>query len=182
MQSKLIWRTTTVGERSITDIEGVGNTRMQAGSSVSTDQGAKVYRWVENKDAVALTFGQAAYHKLSDGVDMLKRVYQALTANLSVLAGIVVATDGIEETGTGKYAFGWVQIYGTNSSVSISGATTGGADIAAGMYLKGVNAASHLVQDTTAETSYKRYVRAMEAITTTTTPAATYKKGYINAL
>jgi len=169
MQSKLVWRTSTVAVRANTDIELVGSVR---------NVGADSFRWVENKDVVALALGQAAYHKLSDGATFENSVYQCLTANLTCLAGIVCATDGIDSTGSNRYSFGWVQIFGNNGSISVSGATTGGTDIASGEFLKGANAVSHLVRDSTAPT-YRRTVQILAAVTTTTTPAAGYKRGFI---
>jgi hypothetical protein len=126
-----------------------------------------IYRLVQNKEAsAALTVGQLAFHKLSDGATMLKKVYKCLTANLSVCGGVVLATS------LAAAEYGWVQCYGYNASVSVSGATTGGADIAVGGYLKGVDANAHAVLDHATSPTYQRTLRALQTVTTTTTPAA----------
>lgn len=169
MNSKISgWVTITVDQVKSTDVEGVGNVRTI---------GEKVYRWVLNADAAAdLTAGQTAYHKISDGSLIFQKVYQCLTANLSVLAGIVqgTLTHGL---------YGWVQCLGY-CSVSVSGATTGGTDIAAGDYLKGVTAASHMVRDAaaTGQPTFPRGVQILAAVGTTTTPAAALVAGFVRAL
>lgn len=144
------------------------------------DEGGKKYRLVKNAEASAtLALGVAAYHKLSDAANHEKYVYQCLTANLHCLAGIVVTTAGILAGQAG-----WVQCHGNNASVSVSGATTGGTDIAAGEFLKGSNAADNLVRDTvtTGRGTYARTVQTLTAVGTTTTPAAAYIRGFILAL
>lgn len=162
------------------DLEGIGRERQEA-------DGSK-YRWVQMKEAAATDFtvGQIAFHKISDTSDMLKNVYIGLMANLSVMAGVVMASTlygGGTDTLNNTYAsFGWVQIFGYTASISISGATTGGTDVAAGDYLKGVNSAKHVVRDAAVQAAYKRNIQALEAVGTTTTPAAGFKKGLVNCL
>ena len=153
-------------------------------SDVDSDVGririedGKMYRFVQNAEATtALTVGQAAFHKLSDTSTMENKVYVCLTANLSVFAGIVCATSL-----TAQY-YGWVQIYGYCASVSVSGATTGGTEIAIGDWLKGVTAVGHMVRDAayTTHPTYPRAVMILEAVATTTTPAAAQVKGFVHA-
>ena len=168
------WQTPSINARSDRDLEGVGSVRTI---------GDRVYRWVKNADASnAITFGQAAVAKASDGVNMFKYVYQTITASLAWIAGIVMATDGLDaNTGTLPKIFGWIQVYGAQESVSVSGATTGGTDLTTGEYLKGVNAAGHLVRDGTTPT-YRRTLIALTNVGTTTTPAAAYIPAYINCI
>lgn len=140
----------------------------------------KIYRFVKNTEAsTTLALGQAAYHVLSDAGNHEKYVKLALTANLHCLAGIVMATAGIPAG-----YFGWVQCHGNNESVSVSGETTGGTNLAAGEFLKGANATAHLIRDTvtTGRGTYARTVQMLEAVATTTTPAAGYKRGFIMCL
>ncbi len=138
----------------------------------------KLYRFVKNAESsTALALGEAAYHKITDTTDLLKNVYQCLTANLSLLGGIVMATAGIA---AGDY--GYIQTFGLNASITVSGPTTGGTTIAAGDWLKGVNAASYMVRDgpSTAQSTYARNVQILQTVATTTTPAAAYVTGMIN--
>lgn len=176
---KHLWQT-ALTDCKTRDLEGIGRLRY--------DDDGNVYRWVLNKEAAAtdFTIGQVVFHKISDGADMLKWVYQALTANLSVMAGVVLGSTlygGGSDVGTNTYAgFGWVQVMGFTASVSISGATTGGTAVAAGDYLKGVNSASYVVRDAATQPLYKRNIQVLEAVGTTTTPAAGFKKGMVNCL
>lgn len=173
MNTKLIWRSQLV-QVSDNDLDGVGNVRQSGGD---------VYRYVQNKDAgVALALGDIAYHKFSDGANMTKYVYQALTANLSVMAGVVVGTDGLAAYTTTSVSCGWIQIFGYNGSVNVSGGTIGGTNIVAGDYLKGVNVASYSVRDSVTQAMYARNIQILEAVTTTTTPIAAVKKGFINCI
>lgn len=160
---------TRLTESSTTDKEGVGRLRIE-------DDG-KIYRWVKNAEsATAVTVGQAVCHTISELGDFYKSVKIPLTANLSALGGIVVSTS------IAAASYGWIQVLGYNASISAIGATTGGADVAAASYLKGSNAAAHLVYDTTGTSAYRRYVQLLESIGTTTTPAAAAYKGVINCL
>jgi len=168
MNTKAIYNTTTVDLVRSTDVEGVGSLRTI---------GEKVYRWVKNADAaVDFIVGEATYHKISDGSLMQTLVYQCLTANLSVLAGIA---QGLLTHGS----YGWIQVLGP-CSVSASGATTGGTAIAAGDWLKGVNTANYMVRDgaATAQATFNRCVQTLVAIATTTTPAAALVSGFVRCL
>jgi len=158
-------------ESKATDVDGVGRIRVG-------DDG-KMYRYVKNAEsATALTLGQVCCYTLSEGIDMFKSVKIPLTANLSLLAGVVMATDGIA---AGEY--GWIQVLGENASISAIGATTGGADVAAGSFMKPANAVAHLVYDTTSgAAAYRRQIQLLASIGTTTTPAAGYKAGVISCL
>lgn len=144
----------------------------------------KMYRLIANcETATDFALGDVVFHKLSDGVNMSKYGYKCLSANLSVAAGVVVATAGIlSSTGTSPRRYGWVQVFGENASVNVSGATTGGTDVAAGDYLKGVNAAVYLIRDAATQALYRRNVQILEAVGTTTTPAAATKKGFVNCI
>jgi hypothetical protein len=176
MNTKMIWQT-KLTEAYDEDLEGVGSVRWE---------GDACYRWVKNEDASnALSYGQAAYHALANTTNFLKYVKQAATANLSALGGIVMATAGLAaNTGTNPKIYGWIQVFGYAASVSVSGQTTGGSDLAVGDFLKGVNSANHFVLDATTGTAptYSRTVRLLEAVGTTTTPAAAYKKALIQCL
>lgn len=172
---KLLFQTKTTDTSKSTDVEGIGRYRF-------SDDG-RVYRWIKNNDTVTLNQGDVCFHKYSDGADQStatsssigRYVYQCLTANLGIMAGIVTTTSGIA---AGQ--FGWIQIFGENLSVSVSGATTGGTDIAAGDYLKGKNVSNYLIRDTATSPTYNRSIQALVAIPTTTTPAAALTKGFID--
>lgn len=136
-----------------------------------------IYRFVQNADTVTLALGDVAFHKLSDLSAMHQKVYQALTANLGVMAGVVVATAGLT-----TLQYGFVQVFGYNGSVSVSGATTGGTNIAAGDYLKGVNTQNYTVRDAAVQPQYKRTIQILTAVATTTTPAAALQPGFISCI
>lgn len=138
---------------------------------------SRIYRFVKNADVVTLALGDVAFHKLSDGADMSKNVYQCLTANLGVMAGVVTATNGLAAS-----AYGFVQVFGMNDTISVSGATTGGSNIAAGDYLKGSNTANYVIRDAATQPLYRRNIQAITAVPTTTTPAAATIRGFINCI
>lgn len=149
-----------------TDLNGIGNLFYE-------DE--KIYRWVKNDEAsTALSLGQVCAHTLSDGIALTQKVKIPATANLGFLAGVVVSTLGIA---AGSYGF--IQVFGPNTSVSVSGATTGGTAIAAGDYLKGVNAAAHVVRDAAVQPQYMRGIQAITLLAVTTTPAAAYLPCFI---
>ena len=151
--------------------------RTKENLSATIEKDGAMYRYVRNKDVVALSLGNAAFHRLSDGADLLKNVYMCLTADLSVMAGIVVATDGLAaNSGTNPKTDGWIQIFGTNASISVVG--DGATAIAVGEYLKGVTATVNITRDTAALTSYKRRVQALA--TQASTAAAAYLLGFID--
>lgn len=156
-----------LSQSSLTDTNGVGN---------EVEVNGNIYRWVKNAESsTTIAFGQAAFHTLSDGITLHQNVKLCATANLGYLGGVVVATSGIA---AGSY--GWIQTHGTNTSVSVSGATTGGTAIAAGDYLKGVNAAAHVVRDAVTQPAYKKLIQALTAVATTTTPAGAYLPCFIS--
>lgn len=170
---------TTLTDVKTRDKEGVGRERLESNGHR--------YRWVQCAEAAATDFvaGQVAFHKISDGEDMLKKVYVALTANLSVMAGVVMGAlegGGTDVATNTEPSFGWVQTFGYNTSVSVSGATTGGTDIAAGDYLKGITAVKHVIRDAATQSLYRRNIQILEALGTTTTPAAGFKKAFVNCL
>lgn len=161
---------TPITEVAATDVEGVGTIRVEQD---------KIYRWVKNAEtATTFSAGQVVAHVITAGTTAIQEVKQMATANLSFLAGVVMGT----LVGS---SYGWIQIWGTGS-VSVSGATTGGTDIAAGDVLKGVNAAAHMVRDQAAGAATPpvgfRNVKILVSVTTTTTPAAALKAGEIRCL
>lgn len=165
---KSTWQT-LVTDTSSEDLEGVGTIRF------GTD--GKVYRWVRNVEGSALTVGQVGFYDLSDTAGMARQeIVQANTADLGGMAGVVLATSLADDY------YGWIQVLGYTASISVSGATTGGTDIAIGDYLKGSNGASYLVRDAATQALYGSNVQILESVATTTTPAAAHVKGIVNCL
>lgn len=157
---------TDLTDISSTDVEGVGTLRWV---------GDNLYRWVQNAEAAtALTVGQVCCHDISDGADMLESVEIPATADLGALAGVVMATSL-----TAQY-YGWIQVLGYTASVSVTNTTN--VAVAAGDYLKGVNAAAYATRDAATQPLYVRNIQVLEAYATHTTPSATFKKGLINCL
>jgi hypothetical protein len=172
MNTKIAWRTKAVTEVSAEDLEGVGNLRLV---------GSDVFRWVQNKDASnAFALGSVVFHKLSDGADMHKYVQIAATANLSVMAGVVVGTDGLAAYTTTSVCYGWIQVFGYCASVSVINLTN--ATPAAGDYFKGVDAQKYLTKDAATQPAYLRTIQVLESVATHTTPAAVAKKGFVNCI
>ena len=158
---------TALTETSSTDKEGVGTLR--------TDQFGNVYRWVKNEETSDVpVVGQAVFHLLSNGVTMTQTIQTCATADLGVMAGLVMAT-----TLPALY-YGWVQVIGYHATGVVSNATN--VTITAGCFLKGVNAATYMLLDAATQASYKRNVQILEAVATAQTPAATTKKMYVNCL
>jgi len=129
---KTLWKTTLTATET-TDDEGVGRIRIE---------GNDIYRWVQNKNATALTVGQVCYHKAADAANAHEKVYDLSTAgaaNASLMAGIVMAASLAADS------FGWIQIWGVNASVSMyaSGVTA----VAAGDTLKGDSSGGFMVHD-----------------------------------
>ena len=152
-----------------TDVDGVGSMRIEDG---------KIYRFVQNKETtVTLEKGNACVHDLSDAVDMDKKVQSPVTADLSCLAGVVVATDGIP-----PLHYGWVQCYGANDDVDVFASQTTAK--AAGISLKAVNAVTYLDTDTAVgtATTLRRSVQLLEAVATVTTGAATSAACFIHCI
>jgi len=165
---KQVFSTVALTESKSTDVEGVGNLRYENDS---------VYRWIQNGEStVALTAGQLATHKFSDGADFLNKVYVPLTANLGALAGVVTSTS----ITAGEY--GWIQCRGYNANVSVFASQTTAKT--AGDTLIGVNAQTYADAGTTMGTApkYTRNLLLLEAVATITTGAASAKKCYIACL
>jgi hypothetical protein len=164
--------TSLVTESFTYDKEGVGVLRVENN---------KIYRFVKNAETdVTFSAGNMVSHVLTNGTTSLNSVKKAATANLGYLAGACVST--LEaNTGTNPKIYGWILVQGIGS-VSVSGATTGGTDIAAGDYLKGVNAQSYVVRDAATSPIYGRNVQILTAVGTTTTPAAAAKDCFVRCL
>ena len=163
---KSIFVTRDITQVSSTDLEGVGLIRWKDN---------KCYRWVENKEsATATAVGDAVYHTLTQGLDLLKSIKLALTANLSAQAGVAISV--IPAT-----YFGWIQIHGANTSI-FALATSGGA-IVVGDELLGTDAQTYLKHGTTMGTApaNARHVVALEALATTVT-VKTGIDGFIRCL
>lgn len=159
---------TKLTESYLTDPEGdVGKLRYE-------DDG-RIFRFVQNAEAsTALTLGQVCCHTISTTTSVFTTVKIPLTANLGTMAGVVMATNGIAAS-----SYGWIQVFGANASISVSGATTGGTDIAAGDYLKAANGVAYAVRDAATQKLYKNGVQILTAVATTTTPAAAHKPGIV---
>lgn len=177
---KNLWQT-RITDTATKDLEGVGRLR--------TEADGKMYRWVQlgEADGTDMTVGQVLFHKLSETTDMFKKGYQCLTANLSVMGGVIMATtleggSSLTDATNLNKGFGWIQVKGECASVSVSGATTGGTALAAGDYLKGVTGVAHVVRDAASPATYIRNIQILEAVATTTTPAPGFKAGLVNCL
>lgn len=162
---KTLWAT-QITDVSSNDLEGVGRLRTV---------GDKIYRWVQNKHTATLTQGALAHHKLGDSVGEV--VQRAATAVLNMMAGVVVAADGIAVD-----FYGWVQVLGVFGTTSVLQSET--TAWTPGMIFKGVDAqfyADHDVNVGTAPTRPKN-LTLLETISTVTTGAAGNFKVYINCL
>lgn len=136
----------------------------------------KTYRFVQNAETnITFSAGDIVAHVLTNGTTSTRTIKQVVTANLGYLAGKV------EAPSLKPSSYGWIQING-EGNCSVSGATTGGTNIAAGDYLKGVNAANYVVRDAATQGLYRRSIQVLTAVATTTTPAAALKACYISCL
>lgn len=129
----------------------------QPGQLLERDGGAKVYRYVKNKQGSALAIGDAVcFDMTTNNVDY--EVKTPATATLDRLAGISMAAPASDE-------WFWIQVRGVGTA-KIDGTTP----VAAGDSLKAGNASNKLVQDNATGTaaSYKRTVYALDAVTTDT--------------
>lgn len=179
MSIKTLWQTalTDVARR---DKEGVGKLRF-----ASTGE---AYRWVLQSEAAAtdLAEGDVAFHKFSDGADMHKKVYKALTANLGIMAGVVMGSalvGGGSDVDTNTLAsYGWIQVLGYNASAKVFASQT--TVKTAGDTLLGVNAAVYVDADTTMGTApkYTHRLLLLEAVATVTPGAAAAHKVWVQCL
>ena len=150
---------TSLTEATSTDVEGVGTLRFA--------QNGNVYRWVQNVDATAITVGMVVFHDITDTSTMLTAVDAGATADLSCMGGVVMAAS----VATTYYC--WIQVLGFNASalVSIAGGAYSVA-IAAGDYLKGVDAGLYVVADSVSQPLYARNLQALEAVASATSTGA----------
>jgi hypothetical protein len=149
---KTLFVTQAVTEYSTSDLEGVGTLRWIGG---------KCYRWVKNgNSSTAWIVGQTVFHKGGDYADIFTVAYEALTAQLMLMAGVCCSA-------TPAASYGWVQVYGYNVSVSAKNAS--GTTYAIGDYLKGATGATYLTFDASTQAAYKKNVQLLEAAATVTT-------------
>ena len=164
---------TALTDTSSTDDEGVGTLRFA--------QNGDVYRWVQNVDTTAITVGMVVSHDLTDTSTMFAAVDAGADADLSALAGVVMAASIATEY------YGWIQVLGFNASALVSIASGAySVPIAAGDYLKGVDGGLYAVADSNTQPLYCRNLQALEVvasatITTAVLPAAA-KNVLINCL
>lgn len=160
---------TKVTQNRSTDVDIIGSVRIEGGN---------MYRWVQNKETtITLNKGNPCVHDLSDAADMDKKVQLPETADLMVLAGVVVSEDGIAPGG-----YGWIQFFGVNSDVDVFASQTTAK--AAGISLKGVDGQAYLDTDTAAGTApiYRRTIQLLEAVATVTPNAATSAACFIHCI
>lgn len=173
----------TIYETALTEVadrdkEGVGTLRWGGDG--------KCYRWVENvSTTVTFTVGQATFHDIGDGADILKKVDQPAAAeDLVVMAGIVVAASLVPYVSATVKSlhFGWVQVLGYHAAVAVINQET--TVTAVGASFKGVNANSYLTEGAAIANAplYANHVIGLEAVATVTTAATTSIKGYIKCL
>lgn len=150
------------------DIDGIGSIR---------EGQFHTYRYVKNAETnVDFVAGNAVAHDTATlGAAAVQKVYKPTTALLGSMAGIVVGS-----LGAGKY--GYIVVKGPWSTVSVSGATTGGVNIANNDYLKMVNGQTYMVRDAATQGAYSRMCQIAQAVTTTTTPAAAACAAYVDCL
>jgi hypothetical protein len=151
------------------DLEGVGRLRFE-------DDGT-IYRWVKNEDASnAFVAGDVVCHKIANISTAHQTILQSATANLGMLAGVVMGPLAAN-TGTTPKIYGWIQVYGYNGTIKMEGT----AAIAAGDSLKPVNAQNYAVIATAMGTAptLPRQIQALEAYAV---GAAAAKRGFIRCL
>jgi len=124
-----------------------------------------------------LTVGMVVFHDLSDTSTVFQKVDLPATADLSAMAGVVMAASV-----TTLY-YCWVQCLGYNASAMVSVATSTGT-IAAGDYLKGVNSTTIAIAtlDAATQPAYSRNLQALEAKAVMTTPASAAIGVMVNCL
>ncbi len=172
MQKKL-FISRTVTQVDTTDIDGTGALRWI---------GNNCYRYV--KFGTTVTQGYPVFSAASTVATVTGIATKGASTNLMFLAGIA-CTDVNLTTAAGATAtlqYGWIQVHGHNSTVSILDAS--GTTYTAGMYMKGVNAQWYLTMDAQTQPLYKRNVQLLEEIATATTTllAAQAVAAYVNCL
>ena len=158
---------TAITDTKSTDVEGVGVLRWVAD---------KLYRWVQNDDASAITVGQVACHTLSDAATLLKNIDQAggSAGDIECMAGVVMAAS------LATTYYGWIQVLGYYASVSVTNTTD--TTVAAGGYVKAVDSAGHAAKDADTQPAYTRNIMLLAAMPSAQTPAAAAKGCLINCL
>lgn len=165
MTDKILFVTHSLKDTSSKDLEGVGALRWH---------GDRLYRWVQNKHTDSVTEGQVVSHSFDDG-DQTK-VYRPTTANLSFIAGVVMA----KELEADHY--GWIQVLGVFDKTQVFQSET--TAWTPGVSLKGVNDQLYLNMDTalgTAPTA-KRTFLLLETVETVQTAGSGPFKVYISAI
>ncbi len=167
MAEKILFETQLTDIRS-TDVETIGTFRWV---------GNNVYKWVHNGEAsTALPKGTLCCHEIALAETTTPQtVLKPATADLMLLAGVVMAATSL----TADF-YGWIQVLGYNVSVSVTNTTD--AAIVAGDYLLGVDSNFFGTLDASTQPAYIRNIQILEAFATAQTPAAAWKKGYVNCL
>ncbi len=154
---KFIW-STLLTQAYPTDIEGVGKVRWQDD---------KAYRWVGNTQTnTSLTAGNLCCHDFTFGTTAMSWVKPVATALLGFLAGIPMATLN-SNTGTNPLIYGWVQIWGINTAVSVTPVNTQTtANPVAGNALIGVNGATYATSGAAMGTApvYTRSLQLLDSV------------------
>lgn len=166
-------------QTAITDIVTDATIASQEGLGQLRYENRHIYRFVQNVEtAVDFVLGDLVVHELTTGVNFCNTVKRPVTNNLDVLAGVV-------QGNLSRLLYGWILIKGVGS-VNLSGNTTGGLNVIAGDILKAVNAQKYAVLDVQgaggSPPTFTRYIQALTAVPTTTTPAAALVNGYVNCL
>jgi len=172
---KNVWNTPLVSDRRDWDAEGVGSVRIEGGHA---------FRWVENTHTSALTLGDVVFHDLDDaGATLVTEVSRCATADLFLMAGVVMATDGLAaySSSAKTMRYGWIQIFGYNADINAY--ASGGTAIVAGDSLKGVNDALYVVHDQNPGVApiYQRKIMAIEGLASSVTVATTIK-GFVHCI
>jgi hypothetical protein len=169
MTDKQIFQT-AVNEYKAVDVEGVGRLRWVRENSDSPNgkgQGVKCYLWVYNSTGSALTVGASYYHgtagyALTSGINPTTFLEEIFTFGQSSKGTFINLLAGVAVSAIPSGQYGWVQVYGYNSTIQVEGTVA----IAAGDYLKGVSGQVYLIKDAsggTAPTAGRRGVIALAA-------------------
>lgn len=138
---KALFATKLITQVATSDLEGVGTVRWKDG---------KCYRWVLNGESSVVPVGSLVAHKWTETSDVFKTVYQPLSANLAILAGVTVSI--LPASG-----YGWIQIFGYNASASIVKQASAGANSEVGDRMVAVNTVYHGIRLASAvEAGYAR--------------------------
>lgn len=114
---KTIWNTSLTDTKPL-DVEGVGRLRV--------DDSGSMFRWVKNPTTNFTPGpGNLVCHQFTDGLTgvELNNIYQPTTATLGFLAGVIMGQFSAN-TGTNPLIYGWIQVFGHNSSVAVTPVNT----------------------------------------------------------